>query len=410
MCATLGGKSVRKRRLATTVAATLQSIPPRTKLEHSFDFFLSFFELLGLYIFHKTQNKKHEKMEEHGLDMSAHLDKMYNLERLLGAGIQGIALLLKNRKTDHLVVLKILPKSKDILFKVQQAKEKYSIYQFVECYGMFVCSKFPRKWQNEIDRTIEEREKAEWEAYAREYSLQDYEGIYYCYLYEYGGETLKSWLQKEHTYDDLVNIIVSVLFFLLDLYTRHKIIYEDPQIQNICIQNKPDRIWNRTFDLDGKRYVYNYKTNQKIMFIDFDSVVFNIENRLGRIQNWDNWKMTMEEKSWNFFHQCVFQLYRTLGPVLSEREKEALHLRTLTYAFMENSNPDTVPKSILGHKDASQIGQLPLAIEPTTKKVKQMNCHICGNISTRALANRPSLTFCANDECVLKLGELVHMI
>lgn len=349
-------------------------------------------------------------MEEHGLDMSAHLDKMYNLERLLGAGIQGIAFLLKNRKTGHLVVLKILPKSKDILFKVQQAKEKYSIYQFVECYGMFVCKKFPDTWQSEIDRVIEERLKIEREAYVREYSLQDYDGTYYCYLYEYGGETLKSWLQKEHTYDDLVNIIVSVLFFLLDLYTRHKIIYEDPQIQNICIQNKPDRIWNRTFDLDGKRYVYNYKTNQKIMFIDFDSVVLNIENRLRMIQNWGKLNMTMEEKSWNYFHQCVFQLYRTLGRVLSMQENEALRVLTLPYILMENSKPDTIPRIILAHKDPSQVGQLPLAIEPTTKKVKQMNCHICGNVSTRALANRPSLTFCANDECVLKLGELVHMM
>lgn len=350
-----------------------------------------------------------EYMEEYGLNMSKHLDRIYSLETVLGAGKQGIALLLKNRETDHLVVLKVLAKSKDILIKVQKLKQNLGIYQFAECYGMFVCDKFPENWQTKIDDILKEREESERNRYVREYSLQ-YDNIYYCYMYEYVGETLLQWLQKEHTYDDLVNIIVFVLFTLFDLFKRHKIVYTDPQLRNICIKNEPSHIWKKTFDYAGYRYLYNYNTNQTVSFIDFDSVIINIESYIQE-KEWGEWNKTIQQKSWNFFHQCVFQLYHSVSPYLSEKERDALHVVNITRILMDTSFVDIIPLIISTHKNPSQKAEIRIPQqEPTKKKIKLLKCHICSSVATRALANRPSLTFCANDECVLKLGELVHMI
>lgn len=316
-------------------------------------------------------------LDEYRFDLSKPLDDSYRLVNVLGSGSYGVVLHIQNRRTNHDLALKLVLQYNDIYLDVEKKVASKSDF-FVRCYGLFICDKLPESWIRIIEKT-----KNEYTTYLGE--------RYYGFFYEYvEGITLQKWIREKSSEEDsaiLLGIVFEIFHALKQACLEFKFIHGDFESHLNNIMVKPVQNNTRQYKYGDEIFIIN--TGFTVKFIDFDRSRFST-------------------KSTNLllYSEVKYDLYAIMDNFEHLRVDEAIRS-----SFSQMIESDLSPDYLLSMPELERFKAVSSAKESTTKKHKQtINCHICGNASTRALKNRPSLTFCNNNDCVLKLGELILMI
>lgn len=315
-------------------------------------------------------------LDEYHFDLSKPLDDSYRLVNVLGSGFDGVVLHVQNRRTNHDLALKLVLKYNDIYLDVEKKVASKSDF-FVRCYGLFICDKLPESWITIIEKT-----KKEYTNYLGE--------RYYGFFYEYvEGITLKKWIREELEKDSviLLGIIFEIFHALKQACLEFKFIHGDfeDHLNNIMV--KPVQNNTRQYKYGDEIFIIN--TGFTVKFIDFGRSRFSTKS--------SNLLLYSEAKP---------DLYAIMDNLEYLKVDKAIIL-----SFSHMIDFGMSPDYLLSMPEFERFKAVS-AKESTTKKHKRsnLNCHICNNTATRALKNRPSLTFCNNNDCVLKLGELILMI
>jgi hypothetical protein len=336
-------------------------------------------------------------LDEYRFNLSKPLDDSYEFLGVLGAGEDGITLHLQNRRTGHEVALKLVREHKEIYLEVEK-RVASKMTLFARCYGVFVSDALPKKWIEKIEQTQTKQGQN------RKKKPQYLGDRYYGYFYEYGGTSLQNWIDRElpgvaDRGRVALGVMFEIFYALVSSFREFGFVHTDLDINLHNITVKPSPL-PRSYTIsagDGEEEVkveFVIDTVYTIRLIDFDRAklgekdyrgcVHDIYGLVKALQNDGGFFKYMDAKETKYFVNAVNAILWGMKPI---DFGELLFL----------SEFDTFRGAVE---------------EPTTKKIKKssnLNCHVCGNISTRALANRPSLTFCSKDDCVLKLGELAYI-
>lgn len=373
----------------------------------------------------KEQKKDEFYLDEYRFDLSKPLNDSYDLLGVLGAGSDGIVLHIKNKRTNHPLALKLVLEYKSIFIAIEKTVASKSDL-FARCYGVFVCDKLPDEWVKAIKK--KGRRKGNEFKYVGE--------IYYGYFYEYAGTDFVTWIKQndltkvKNGSQIVLGILFEVLYALIWSFEEFGFLHTDVDIHlhNIMVTPTP---YVRVYYVEGKYYAIN--PGFSIKLIDFDRAKLNKKGKvkelthdvIGLLKRLD--AATYADEKTTFFDPLfdagsdwdVNDFFREIDRIMWDWDTQPFYdifgLEGFEQFEVEEESEPTFQQSPSPKRESPSLSpggspQFDLGQERSTKRLKQMSCHICGNVSTRALANRPSLTFCANDECVLKLGDLVHMM
>lgn len=308
-------------------------------------------------------------LDEYKFNLSKPLDNSYKLlDIVLDKGKDGAVLHIQNRHTELELMLKLTFECKNIFIQVDKiVASDPNTELFARCYGMFVCYNLPVEWVEKIES------KAKY-----------FDTIIYGYFYEYSGQTLEKWLssfvKQPVVHPPLFfGIMFEIMYAINWSFQRYGFLHKDLLLSNIMISNSEA---TREYTVFYKQFSINTKLN--VMLIDFDNAVF-VDPRNNVVLLRDNMRRLLEQIGQKLFrYQSFVDFIKKLWDLTTQDKYVDLFMVEEFKIFL-------VPP-------------------PKIESAKPMNCHICGKIAVRALANRPSLRFCADDECVLKLGEIAHMI
>lgn len=284
------------------------------------------------------------------------------------SGNDGVTFIVKD-KDGNTFVVKIVPNKKKILLDFERDVAS-NIPIFARCYGEIALQKnlLPKHW-------VEELKKAEKIKFAS--SL-------FGYVYEYCDMKIEEWikLEENQTTKKLAGILFEVLYANYWAYYKSggKYSHNDLHLDNIMLkshkQPREYTVGKNTFIVSGQPIV---------KIIDFDRVTKN-ETPKNFV------------KGMRFFIKSLIK--RNVFENWDKGQEIANQVKTIIKdkQSMEKTLTNEIFKILIPEQQSE------------TKRLKTTNCHICGGIAVRALENRPSLRFCADDECVLKLGEIAHMI
>ena len=310
-------------------------------------------------------------LDEYEFNLSRPLNNSYKLlDVIVDKGKDGAVLHIQNKHTKLELMLKLTFECKNIFIQVDKfVASDPNTELFARCYGMFVCYNLPVKWAEKIES------KAKY-----------FDTIIYGYFYEYSGQTLDKWLSsfvRQPIVDPplFFGIMFEVLYAITWSFQRYGFLHRDLLLNNIMVSDDCETI--REYRVFDKQFSVN--TRLSVILIDFDNAVFT-DPRINVVLLRDDIRV--------LFNQIQEKVSGLLPVYANFIEKLRKLIREDKY----------------GDLFMVEEFKIFLTAPLKTKSAKYMNCHICGKIGVRALANRPSLRFCANDECVLKLGEIAHMI
>lgn len=346
-------------------------------------------------------------LDEYHFDLSKPLDDSYRLLGVLGAGGNSVVLHIQNKRTNHDLALKLIKNYDEIYLYVEKNIAPQSDF-FIRCYGIFICDKLPENWI----LAIKETEKTKKETYSER-------PIHYGLFYEHiKGKTLHEWLHtdvnhihKKDLHENLKGILFEILYGLINARTKFGFCHMDMKyhLGNIMVIPTDN---TRKYEVSDKQFIIDSPFTVK--FIDYD---------LSELANSHEYLMVFEKKfiedmiglldrldDMNFFYYL-----HTSNPNYdsdSDSDQEDFDEADQFYHTAKKNVENKNYTNILWDNIFEVFRISDSAEESTTKKHKRsnLNCHICGNASTRALKDRPSLTFCDNNDCVLKLGDLILMM
>ena len=294
--------------------------------------------------------------------------ELYHLEKS-ASGEDGVTFILKD-KDKNKFVFKIVPNKKHILLNFENDVAS-KVPLFARCYGetIFKINRLPEEW----------REKIETKKQTINFGF-----TLYGYVYEYCDIKIEEWIKSKEnqTTKKLAGILFEVLYANYWAYYKSggKYSHNDLHLDNIMLkshkQPREYTVGKNTFIVSGQPIV---------KIIDFDRVTKNETTK----------KFV---KGMRFFIKSLIK--RNVFENWDKGQEIANQVKTIIKdkQSMEKTLTNEIFKTLIPEQESKK------------KRLKTTNCHICGGIAVRALENRPSLRFCLDDECVLKLGEIAHMI
>lgn len=320
------------------------------------------------------ERSKELYLDEYRFNLSEPLDNSYKLLNVLGGGEDGIVLHIQNKRTGFEMALKLVDTCKSILIEIEQ-KFASKVDFFVRCYGMFVCTTLPTTWLEHIHRKYQSK-------------------IMYGYFYEYSGVPLQTWLEQLAFPENrrvFLGMFFEIFIAIMWAHRNYGFVHGDLHAYNILVKStKVARNHKVAEDIN-----FTIDTNYTIKIIDFDRAEL------------DDYDREAFENDIQYFIDEELQSDQSNFRKLFENQEDAFKMIENLERVLQDSNQPLKNLLLIPEFD---IFRAKSPKESTKKKLKTVDCHVCGGVGVRALANRPSLTFCANDECVLKMGDIVHMI
>ena len=312
-------------------------------------------------------------MDEYRFDLSEPLDNSYKLLDVLGAGQDGVVLHIQNKRTEFEMALKLIDScAGDQLWVEVNIASKSDL--FLRCYGVFVSTNLPTEWLKRIQKKYVKK-------------------IMYGYFYEYFGISLFTWLDamcspvNKRTF---MAMLFEIFYAIIWAHKNFGFVQNDLHMQNILV--KPIRIVHE-YEFGETKFMIN--NDNAIKIIDFDRIEihsykrFDFDDAFTRFVDYD---LKREESNFS---------------KLFEDKKDAYKMIENLERVLKDPNQPTENLLLIPEFDIFRASSTK---ESTKKRVKTMDCHVCGGVGVRALANRPSIAFCVTDACVLKMGDIVHMM
>lgn len=339
----------------------------------------------------KALSQKMFPVEDYKFDLSEPLEKTYKLVGFIGAGVDGTVLHIKNRSTGLDLALKMVPNCTPILIEVERHVASFSNL-FARCYGMIVATKLPQEWSE-----ILQRKSWPFVSFGK--------NIFYGYFYEYSGVNLNEWIKdKKHQTPRLVAAVIFEVFYgILWAGKVAQFVHKDLHAGNVLM--KPYKTEGRRYKIADKMFVID--TPSIVQIIDFDKSSLGVTTPVKKmIDLLHGFEYNMVARDMSHF---IWSFGNAIGSVLSKKKKETDLLFNDIKKHLEKQNTYKGIEQVFNLDYFVQFVAPSFEMESDTKRTK-IECHICGDQATRKLENRPSLAFCANDRCVLKLGNIAHMI
>jgi serine/threonine protein kinase len=318
-------------------------------------------------------------VEDYKFDLSEPLDKIYKFVKVIGHGGDGVVLHIVNRVTELDIALKIVPKCKSNPIEIEKNVASKSNL-FSRCYGMIVATELPNEWTQQI---IKESDRVSFD-----------KNIFFGYFYEYSGTSLHTWMNtktNEKTRRLVLGIVFEVFYAILWAGKTARFTHGDLHPDNVLL--KPYKT-ERRYVINDKSFVID--TPLIIQIIDFD------RSSVGHLGDGDVC-LLMSRDLLTFIE--LFKDTLRFGTTIPFGKISDDINKLLKKAKKQNSY-ENIEKVF----DLQYFDQFVAPPAESYIKRSKIECHICGDRATRKLENRPSLAFCADDNCVLKLGHIAHMI